>query len=346
MNIIKYCILLYREHVGDSHRHITMEGITEILCHYNPELLALEERIGSVSTALSEEQGSAISVILLDFTLSTFFPMSVPSHWYCCAGIPVHEDPDIHFNPKRAVTAVVITRARAIQQSQAHFSESVRLDVSQRLQVLRMLLANGNPTPSVGCQAVHSVNWGQVQLPVIILLKLQLNCCQIEDGQLRDISFLNITKECIRTQNLAANKYKHISARTIYVLNFQWLPKNPQTLIVGNTKIPAMIGLMFFLCVLALLKIKAAYANPIDGIDGSIHIQMLFGTLNCKPTTHHLRDRIGYNYKETWIKSNEKEAFAPPNYRTRSALQGMSMTQTTIAYLISSRDFGLFLTTP
>ncbi|KAL5679881.1 hypothetical protein ACJX0J_006266 [Zea mays] len=64
-------------------------------------------------------------------------------------------------------------------------------------------------------------------LPVIILLKLQLNCCQIEDGQLRDISFLNITKECIRTQNLAANKYKHISARTIYVLNFQWLPKNP-----------------------------------------------------------------------------------------------------------------------
>ncbi|KAL5662384.1 hypothetical protein ACJX0J_029509 [Zea mays] len=37
-------------------------------------------------------------------------------------------------------------------------------------------------------------------------VKLQLNCCQIEDGQLRD-----------RTQNLAANKYKHISARTIYM---------------------------------------------------------------------------------------------------------------------------------
>ncbi|KAL5663498.1 hypothetical protein ACJX0J_023606, partial [Zea mays] len=53
-------------------------------------------------------------------------------------------------------------------------------------------------------------------LPVIILLKLQLNCCQIEDGQCH-ISFLNITKE----------DSEHISATTIYVLNFQWLPKNP-----------------------------------------------------------------------------------------------------------------------
>ncbi|KAL5683999.1 hypothetical protein ACJX0J_010384, partial [Zea mays] len=150
---------------------------------------------------------------------------------------------------------------------------------------------------------------------------LQLNWCQIEDGQCH-ISFLNITKE--RTQNLAANKYKHISARTIY-----WLPKNPaikheyglmfgnykETWIKSNEKEAFAPPIVYLnpCCIVQLQNGLASntshihykiLANPIDGIDGSIHI-----TTN---TQAKLFIIVEINYKETWIKSNEKEAFAPP----------------------------------
>ncbi|KAL5664527.1 hypothetical protein ACJX0J_024635, partial [Zea mays] len=150
------------------------------------------------------------------------------------------EDPDIHFNPKGAYSSLIkVLRYQNLATNKVTLFQSLII--------------------SFGLGSAFHITASSDYTDTGADLILQLTCCQIEDGQCHT-SFLNITKE------LAANKYKHISARTIY---FQWLPKNPQTLIVGNTKISAM---MFFLCVLALLKIKAAYANPIDGIDGSIHI--------------------------------------------------------------------------